>query len=244
MKPSAKFCTHCGQSREGVLCPECGTLNARNFCRRCNAPLTPLARQAQEAAQNDPAFKAVQAKADELARLHARIEQLRQEASREEDIPPQLSEDDRALLDEYAGLLQSIGASAPVTQAPVSQEEPRACPRYADTAFSLDELMTAYREKAAEMDAALEALVPPPDFTPEQQRDYYSARKVATIHTEYDMSGYQSTVWQCNYCGAYHENPSACVAPELGGNWVYITPEQYVEQSYSYIEASHTLRIE
>lgn len=244
MKPGAKFCTHCGQPREGVVCPVCGTLNARNFCRQCNAPLTPLARQAQTAAQADPAFRAVQDRAAELARLHARIEQLRQASPREEEAAPTLSEADRALLDEYADVLRAVGASAPAQPPAGPREDEHRLPRYADTSVSLDELLDAYREKAAEMDAALAALVPPPDFTPEQQRDYHAARKVATVHTAYDMSGYQPTVWQCNYCGAYHENPSACVAPQLGGRWVYITPEQYIEHNHSFIESSHTLRID
>ena len=243
MSPAAKFCTHCGQSREGVACPVCGTLNARNFCRRCGAPVTPLGREAQAAAQADPAFRAVQDRAAELARLHTRIKELRQ-APPQEASAPSLSEADRALLDRYADVLRAVGASVPAQPLAGTREQERRLPRYADTAVDLDALLDAYREKAAEMDDALARLVPPPDFTPEQQRDYYAARKVATVHTAYDMSGYQPTVWQCNYCGAYHENPSACVAPELGGRWVYVTPEQYVERSHSFIEASHTLRID
>lgn len=74
IKPNAKFCTVCGQPREGVKCPQCGTLNSRNFCRRCNIPLTPNGLKFREEALTDPKFKAIEARAEELAALHRRIE--------------------------------------------------------------------------------------------------------------------------------------------------------------------------
>lgn len=235
MKETARFCTRCGQSRDGVVCPECGTLNARNFCRKCNAPLTPMALAARAAAKADPAFRAVQAKADELAELHARIEEM-------QAAPPQLSEADRAMLDDYAALLDSIGTTRP--RPAHKAAEPQQRRTYADTAASLDDMMKAYREKAAEMDAALAALTPPPDFTPEQQRDYFSARKIATRETTCDMSGYRPTLWQCNYCGFRHNNPSECAEPELGGTWLYITPEQYIAENPGVITTSNKLNIQ
>lgn len=242
MKSASKFCTQCGQPREGILCPECGTLNARNFCRKCNAPLTEIARLEQAAAQNDPAFKAVQAKAAELAKLHAQIEELKNSNKYYEEDVPYLSNADQALIDEYAAILQLISTSS--AQQNVTDTKQEKHTQYADTEISLDAIMTVYREKAAEMDAALAAMVPPPDYTPEQQRDYYSARKVATMHTEYDLSDYQPSVWKCNVCGALHNCPSECVAPQFGGTWIYITPEQYIEENGEYIVSQRTLKIE
>lgn len=241
MKPNAKFCTRCGQSREGVKCPECGTLNSRNFCRKCNTPLTPMALKAFEAAKNDPAFKAVQAKARELAEIHARIEELDASSS------PGLTADDHALLDEYADLLSSLGTVTPLTPEPKprtqSQSKPltqsaevnEQKPAWELNIMSLDELMKAYQDKVAEMNQALSEMVPPPEYTPEQQRDYYSARKVInkeyTYHKHVDMSGYQPTVWCCNYCGCLHNCPSECAEPQLGGTWIYVSPEEYIEQN-------------
>ncbi|MDE6555496.1 MAG: zinc ribbon domain-containing protein, partial [Duncaniella sp.] len=40
MKAGAKFCTRCGQPKAGLICDKCGTFNSRNFCRKCNSPLT------------------------------------------------------------------------------------------------------------------------------------------------------------------------------------------------------------
>lgn len=240
MKETAKFCTHCGQGREGIVCPECGTLNSRNFCRVCNAPLTRMAQQAMAAAKNDPAFKAVQAKVQELAELRERIEELKN-AEAPEKPRPELSEADKALLNEYADILNAIGAPRPKAK---PQAEERQRPVYEENVMSLDEIMAAYREKAEEMNAALAALTPPPEFTPEQQRDYFSARKIATKVTEYDMSGYKPSLWVCNYCGFKHNCPSECCSPELGGTWIYITPEQYIENNAAYIAGPTSLKID
>ncbi|MDE5744362.1 MAG: zinc ribbon domain-containing protein [Paramuribaculum sp.] len=244
-KITAKFCTRCGLSGEGVICPQCGTLNSRNFCRKCNSPLTDMAQKAVAAAQNDPMFKAVQKKADELAELHARIEELRNGAADQPLV--ELSAEDKSLLKEYADILGMIVAS-PVrhlkSDATPRKEELPGRKQYSADTTSIDELLKAYKEKAAEMNDALAALTPPPDFTPEQQRDYYSARKIATVVTETvcDMSGYKPAQWRCHYCNNLHDNPSECARPELGGVWEYISVEQYIAENTQVVSTS--LKIE
>lgn len=229
MKPKAKFCSRCGQSREGVVCPECGTLNARNFCRHCNAPLTPMGRQALEQAKNDPKFKAIQKKADALAELQLQIDQLQKESAEAGHQPAELSEEDKAILNEYAEILASIGSSK-IEHPQLKPIEPQKRREYSDPAANLQDIMEAYKEKAAELNATLAALVPPPEYTPEQQRDYYSARKVMTVNQEFDMSGYVPYLWKCNLCGALHQSPPECAKPELGGTWVHISVGEFQKE--------------
>ena len=193
--------------------------------------------------QERPSLQSHPSKSAELAELHARIEELRNAAETDEESLPQLSEADCALLDEYADILGSIGAVKPKPQAVTTPETP-ARQQYADITLSMDDIMAAYRSKAAEMDAALAALTPPPDFTPEQQRDYFSARKIGKVHTEYDMSGYPPSQWVCNFCGFRHNNPSECSEPQLGGTWIYVTPEQYVQENKSYLASQSSFVIE
>lgn len=244
-KITAKFCTRCGQSSEGLICPECGTLNSRNFCRKCNSPLTDMAQRALTTAQNDPIFKAVQKKADELAELHSRIEDLRNGSS--DQLSVELSGEDKALLKEYADILSMIGAS-PIQVNQIDAESiTEGLPKrkqYSSDTTSIDELLRAYKEKAAEMNEALEALTPPRDFTPEQQRDYYSARKIATVVTETvcDMSGYRPTQWRCHFCNNLHDNPSECARPELGGVWEYISIEQYIAENTHVVSTSLNIK--
>ena len=150
-----------------------------------------------------------------------------------------------AVLEEAKALTAaSLKEEGAELQQVLREKEAEARVQYADAVLSLDEIMTAYREKVAEMNAALSAMVPPPGFVPEQQRDYYSARRVASVHTEYDLSGYQPTVWKCNLCGALHNCPSECAEPQLGGTWVYVTPEQYIEENGDFIVKQRTLMIE
>ena len=220
MKPNAKFCTRCGQSVEGVKCPQCGTLNSRNFCRICNSPLTPRALKALEAAKNDPKFKIVEKKAKELAELQSLIEEL-QNATPETPSVPQLSEEDQKLINEYASLLDSIGIEKPEVK-PVEKQEETKRKTYEAKGMSLEDIMKAYKEKAAEMDQALADLVPPPEFTPEEQRDYYSARKIARLEQPIPM------LWKCNLCGMLHPCPSDCAEPQLGGVWVTVSMEEFM----------------
>lgn len=248
MKPGAKFCTRCGQPKEGVICPECGTLNSRNFCRKCNAPLTPAGQIALAAAKEDPAFRCVEQKARELAELHAKIVSLQNDTV-QKPTGPSLSDEDKALLEEYAGILDSIGSYVPKPQTKSESVSGNPCrPHYEEKFMSLDEMMAAYREKAEEMNAAMAAMVPPPDFTPEQQRDYYSARKVGVIETHYDINWqyYNPQQWKCNYCGALHNSPADCAEPQLGGVWIYVTPEEYAADviKNGLPQVSHTLKIQ
>lgn len=188
-----------------------------------------------EEALSDPKFQALQAKASELAELHARIEELEATSS------PGLSTEDRALLDEYADILSSLGTIPPYAPAPKPQtaSENKPKPQVSTTTvsnqksawevnlMSLDDLMKAYHDKVDEMNRSLAEMAPPPEFTPEQQRDYYAARKIATKEFVYDMEGYSPTVWVCNYCGCHHSSPPECTRPELGGTWIYVSPEEY-----------------
>lgn len=226
MKPGARFCTKCGQSREGVICPNCGTLNARNFCRKCNAPLTAMAQKALEQADNDPQFKAILHRAEELAELHRQIEEL-QNGGPEDATPPELSDADKALLDEYAAILGSIGVYKPKAPEP-KEQSPKPEREFKERTRSLDDIMAAYRQKADEMNAALAELAPPPDFTPEQQRDYYTARKIVSVDISSNLQGYTPNIWVCNFCGCEHRSPQECARPDLGGNWLFRTPEQYL----------------
>lgn len=145
-----------------------------------------------------------------------------------------MSEDDRKLLDQYAELLSSIGSPAPISRKVGIAPEVASAEAEPDCSFSmmsLDDLMKAYREKADEMDRALAEMAPPPEFTPEQQRDYYAARKVATLETTVELVGYSPMMWKCNLCGCMHSSPPECARPELGGTWVHVSPEEYLAEN-------------
>ncbi|MDE6556697.1 MAG: hypothetical protein K2K55_07015, partial [Duncaniella sp.] len=185
------------------------------------SPLTLMASKAIEASSKDPAFRKIEEKAIQLAELHRQIIDFEPDST---DNPPGLSRDDLALLDQYADILNSIGSLSPSVDAGAQQSNATENPQRKQFQFrpqSLDDLISAYREKAEEMNRALASLTPPPDFTPEEQRNYFSARKVMTAET--DMR------WKCNLCGALHMNPTDCARPELGGEWIVVSQTFKIE---------------
>ena len=228
MKETAKFCGKCGQNKEGIICRECGSLNVRNFCRKCNVPLTPKGEQALAAAKSDPLYLKTVSLGQELIEIKEKIEQLNagldSDASMSvggNDFKPELSATDKAMLAEYDNLFNSLGIVSPKETPKPSEPSQETREKVSLKRVSMDDLLKAYKEKAAEMEATLKEIVPPPDFTPEEQRDFLTARKFTALNYPSPM------LWVCNWCSCQHINPSDCGRPELGGEWIIVSPEEY-----------------
>lgn len=82
----------------------------------------------------------------------------------------------------------------------------------------------------ADLNTLLEQMLPPAGSTPQEQRNYYSARKVAV---ESRTLTRVKVGWVCNYCGCTHPNPADCCKPFLGGKWVY---EDKVDTRIDYVK--------
>ena len=81
-----------------------------------------------------------------------------------------------------------------------------------------------------DLNGILERMLPPAGSTPQEQRNYYSARKVAvTVRTTRLIR----LGWVCNYCGYTHDQPSECCKPYLGGKWKY---EEVTTTSTDYVK--------
>ena len=69
-----------------------------------------------------------------------------------------------------------------------------------------------------DLNDTLAKMLPPAGSTPQEQRNYHCARKVAvTVRTIRRVR----VGWVCNYCGCTHDQPSECSKPYLGGTWKY-----------------------
>lgn len=202
MDPSDRFCPECGNSREGIVCPECGTLNFRSFCRKCNHPLDHMAQAAIAQAQADPKFQ-------RMVELQQRMVELERQILDGAD--KALSEADESLKQQYDALLAMIsgGVSEKQTEAKVTDE-------------GLKQMAQEYRESVQQMNAIMADLMPDAGMTPQEQRNYFCARKLPVITVTRRKEVIQQPVeWICNYCGCHHSQPSDCVEPQLGGTWVY-----------------------
>ena len=93
-----------------------------------------------------------------------------------------------------------------------------------------------YQQVVKDINQLFEEMLPPAGSTPEEQYNYYSARKVA-VDTVRTVKKETKTGWVCNYCGCLHRQPSECVEPWLGGTWIYKTiTETEVVKDYQYEE--------
>lgn len=229
MDENSAFCPECGNPRTGIVCPGCHTLNFRSFCRKCNSPLNEQAQQALEAARKDPKVQQAIVIAQELAEL----EEFLLAPAEDETAPPEipeLSEEDRRLVDQYKDLLAGVHGQKPQEKPKVETpkvETPKPAPKPA-SGFSIkimskEEAMQKYKEKLAEMQATLSSMIPDAGMTPQMQRDYYSARKVEIVtRTKIKVPLY----WICNAYGCQHSQPNECVEPFKGGKWVYDEREE------------------
>ena len=213
------FCGECGGSVKGIKCPHCGTLSFRSFCPKCNHPVDKIGREEMQKAQNDPFYQRILTLAKHI--IEAQESGL-QQSDESETLPDEIE----CLLEKYRALQstsvptkksESEGDASLAIKRTRTTIEPQAIKLEASNGIPTD--MTSAIE---ELNALLKSMVPGPGLTPQMQRNYYSARKVAVYHKSKVR---EKVGWVCNLCGCQHSSPSECARPELGGNWVYIEKE-------------------
>lgn len=243
-------CPECGMSRSGIVCPKCGTRNAGGFCRKCNEPLTLAAKKEQERALKDPQFVKAAELAVQAAELLARIEAEKQEVPESEIKEIELPEDVLRLkellgkttlrrfdkLSDRSDQKRETGSVADPVEAPALRQaqglrtsttgEPcRTTCSAANKMKSKAELRAEYSKIQKELNKALEGMLPPVGSTPQEQRNYFSARK---LPVEKVILTKGREAWVCNFCGCWHNCPSECCEPWHGGKWVYEYKEEKI----------------
>lgn len=243
-------CPECGMSRSGIVCPKCGTRNAGGFCRKCNEPLTLAAKKELERAQKDPLFLKAAELAVQAAELLARIEAEDQEVPESEIKEIELPEDVLRLkellgkttlrrfdkLSDRSDQKRETGSVADPVEAPALRQaqglrtsttgEPcRTTCSAANKMKSKAELRAEYSKIQEELNRALEGMLPPVGSTPQEQRNYFSARK---LPVEKVILTKGREAWVCNFCGCWHNCPSECCEPWHGGKWVYEYKEEKI----------------
>lgn len=209
------FCGECGGNSKGINCPVCGTLSFRSFCPKCNSPVDELGSEELAKAKSDPIYKKICALAEKII--------VAQESIAIDNVTEsKLSPDILSLLDRYRSIQmsekdKSINATIPVSTD--NREIRKHNNEASGITLSVSNINISDLSSAIdEMNALMKSLIPDPGLTPQMQRNYFSARKVAV----YRKSIVKEKVgWVCNLCGCYHGSPSECARPELGGTWVY-----------------------
>lgn len=216
MKPDDIDCPECGMPAEGVMCPHCHIRNHRPFCGQCGQPLSRAARVAVDRAKRDP-------KVHEAARLLVRIAEL--EAELDADAPSEAEGPREPTEGELRLRKLMAGAGLTTPEAPkAGQPKPEATPVAPTSKRTRAEILAEYQKAVEDANKAMEEMIPPAGCTPQEQRNYYTARKVAVMETVQEswrgIPVSESMAWECNYCHVLHNNPHECAKPYLGGKWV------------------------
>ena len=219
MAPEDVDCPECGMPAEGVVCQCCGTRNFRAFCRECGQPLSRAARKAVEKARQDP-------KVHEAARLLVKLSEL--EAELQGSSEQGEEEEEQTGPTEGELLLKELMAKVGFTPA----EAPKATRRRMGR--SREEVLKEYRKTVEEANKAMETMLPPAGMTPQEQRNYATARKVAMMEVMeerwYGIPVTKTMGWECNECHVLHRDPSECAVREYGGKWITCTECQVVDE--------------
>ena len=163
-------CPECGMPSEGITCPDCGTLNFRSFCRKCNRPLSRAARKAVEKAKADPKVQEAVSILVKMAELEAEMQNATDDDSSDLDTPHEPTEKELRLRE----LMGKVGFKP--------AEKPKVQPKQ-NTSRSREEIQTEYQRMMEEANKVLASMVPPAGSTPQEQRNYSTARKVAVMET-------------------------------------------------------------
>ncbi len=212
-------CPECGMPAGGVKCPECGTLNHRSFCSKCNTPLTRAAQKAVQKALEDPKVKEAIDLCAKLAELEAQMEEAEDagDFTDGEDAP----EAEEVLSEGAKRMMEILGTVKPGMPEHAKPGTVPAKPKPAAKPKSIDRIKEEYKKTVRDINKIFDEMLPPAGTTPQEQRNFYSARKVA-VETTVKRKIKVPVEWICNYCGCHHKQPSECAEPELGGTWVYI----------------------
>ena len=213
MLPNDIDCPECGMPSEGVVCPQCGTLNFRSFCRKCNSPLSRAARKTVEKAKADPKVQETVRILTKMAELEAEMEYFDDDEDAEANTPHEPTEKELRLRE----LMIKVGFTP--------AEKPKAQPKTTPSR-NREALKEEYQRMVEEANKVLEEMVPPVGSTPQEQRNYSTARKVAVMETYKELVQVNYVEqekrfgWVCNKCQVFHKCPEDCCVRQYGGHWV------------------------
>ena len=215
MLPTDIDCPECGMPSDGITCPDCGTLNFRSFCRKCDRPLSRAARKAVEKAKADPKVQEAVAILAKMAELEAEMQNAENDDDEgvTDDTPHEPTEKELRLRE----LMGKVGFKP--------AEKPKVQPKQSSSR-SREEIQAEYQRMVEEANKVLESMVPPAGSTPQEQRNYSTARKIAVMETYKEKEMVTRTFkedrlgWICNKCQIFHRGPQECGVRQYGGHWV------------------------
>lgn len=197
------FCSECGTSREGIICPACHTRTPFSYCRICGIPLTEEAVRQSQKAHEEPIWKQMEELATELEILNKIIPA---DTNKQIDRNQQNEELCRRVRD-LLGRENPADGRKDITL------------RLGETSEEIEGRIAAKRK---ELQALLDAIAAQPQENPILTRNFVMARKPTSTRIG----------WKCNFKQVVHSSPCGCACPQLGGKWVVLGHDTQVEDDF------------
>lgn len=223
-------CRHCGAevSQNAEFCPCCGE-KLVGYCTFCGAPMSPNDTVCEECGMPADGVRCPQCgtlnqrsfcrhcsapltkaaiRSIEKAKQDPRVRKVAELMDRAAELEAKLMGTRKAATEGEKRLMDLLGQKV----------------EFVDADFNPQEVFEEYNKTVKDINQLFEEMLPPVGSTPQEQFNYYSARKVA-IETTRKVQVTNKTGWVCNFCGYFHLKPSECAEPWRGGKWIYETIE-------------------
>lgn len=222
ISPEDAFCAECGNPAAGVTCPQCGTVNHFDFCKKCNHPLTEAALAEIEKCKKDSKLVELKAVLAEMEELEAEIlesESVSEEELMRQRLEAEMEKEEQALREKFKeirkakeNLKELLGDETPEKPREIVPDPPK--PKPVVNSFSNMEEKRAQRdarrkELLLKIQTKLDELKERSFESPQAARRFFNASRPPGNY-----------VWNCNYNDSIHPDPNNCGHPEDGGRWV------------------------
>jgi hypothetical protein len=223
LAPDAEFCPECGNPKDGVKCPHCGTLSIFDFCTTCGKPLTEGAHLALELAKKDPDAKAIVESVAQTVTIEAELAKLKEIIS---SAPPPAAtappppKKERFSASKIAAVLQTeVNMDAAAARREEEQRKEQEFARLQEEHKRENEIREAeakIRELEKQKKEALDAAAAARDRFKHKQ--FLTNQEARRFHNASRPSGCKG--WLCNFTNTVHpDGPNGCDEPRHGGVW-------------------------
>lgn len=224
-------CRHCGAEvdQNAEFCPYCGK-KLVDHCTFCGAPMLPTDTVCDECGMPADGVRCPQCGTLNVRpfcrQCNAPLTKAAMRAIEKAKQDPKVRKA-AELMDRAAELEAMLGDAVPhVSEGEQRLEELLSGKvEFTSVEEGQSQLMEEYQQVVKDINQLFEEMLPPAGSTPQEQFNYYSARKIA-VESVRKVQITRKTGWVCNYCGCFHNKPSECCEPWHGGTWIYETIER------------------
>jgi len=219
----ALFCPECGKPKNGIPCPNCGTLSIFDFCSKCGKPVTEEAIAELKHAQEEMASQASSAAPETAKKTFSSNQEARrwynaQAAAQTDGIETELAQ------------LEALINSKPEPEEPEQIENEAPVP-VKKSLFS-DRQMESIRKTGAVVDEITRQRFEAERIAEEKRKAEEAERKRKEAERQRQLKEAQerkealerqlrARAWRCNAYGAIHPGgPNQCADPSKGGQWI------------------------